>query len=211
MDDDRLINQDLIWAPGTDHITASQMDAIRTRDANAIRPIPSQTVLGHEHLMADADRTALIAEVDRLLAERVALAEDSENATDGPWWVTEDDLIGGWCVRTIGQPPSSGRGITIADFMRREDARICATARNLTVQTEAIAGIRAALTADMAIAEDGTLYLNPRSSRYGTSGGIALTDEVVEHFADEAEQGYEPGQFKARGKEDGHAQSAFGL
>lgn len=66
MDDDRLINRDLIWAPGTDHITGAQMDAIRTRDANAIRPIPSQTVLGHEHLMADADRAALIAEVDRL-------------------------------------------------------------------------------------------------------------------------------------------------
>lgn len=93
------------------------------------------------------------------------LVKDSEPATDGPWWVTENDLIGGWCVRTIGEPPSSGRGVTIADFIRQEDARLCATARNLTMQTEAIAGIRAAETFDLAIANDGTLYLNPRSSR----------------------------------------------
>lgn len=93
------------------------------------------------------------------------LIEDSKTATDGPWWVTENDLIGGWCVRTIGEPPSSGRGITIGDFVRREDARLCASARNLTMQAEAIVGIRAAETPDIVIADDGTLYLNPRSSR----------------------------------------------
>lgn len=65
MDDDRLINRDLIWAPDTNWVTDAQMEAIRTRDNNAIRPIPSKTVLGHEHLMADADRSALIAETDR--------------------------------------------------------------------------------------------------------------------------------------------------
>ena len=70
MQDDRLTDKDLIWAPGTDHITQAQMDAMITRDANAIRPIPSRTVLGHEHLMADADRAALIAEVNRLWTER---------------------------------------------------------------------------------------------------------------------------------------------
>lgn len=93
------------------------------------------------------------------------LTEDSRTAIDGPWWVTENDLIGGWCVRTIGEPPSSGRGVTIADFIREEDARLCATARNLTMRTEAIAGIRAAETPDIAIDDDGTLYLDPRSSR----------------------------------------------
>jgi hypothetical protein len=44
------------------------MNAIRARHHYAIRPIPSKTALGHEHLMADADRGALLAEVDRLEA-----------------------------------------------------------------------------------------------------------------------------------------------
>lgn len=33
---------------------------------------------------------------------------------------------------------------------------------------------------------------------YGTSGGIALTDELIGHLADEAEQGYDPNLFRAR-------------
>ena len=73
MNEERLINRDLIWAPGTDQITDAQMNAIRTRDANAIRPIPSQTALGYDHLMADADRGALIGEVDRLNDRLVAV------------------------------------------------------------------------------------------------------------------------------------------
>lgn len=77
MDEERLINRDLLWAPGTDDLTRAQMDAIRTRDANAIRPIPSRTALGYDHLMADADRSALIAEVDRL---RKALVDTREFA-----------------------------------------------------------------------------------------------------------------------------------
>lgn len=75
MDKERLINRDLIWAPGTGHITRPQMDAIRTRHNYAIRPIPSKTALGYEHLMADADRAALIAEVDRLNGYRDAVLE----------------------------------------------------------------------------------------------------------------------------------------
>jgi len=78
MDEDRLINRDLIWAPGTDDLTSTQMDAIRMRDANAIRPIPSKTALGYDHLMADADRRALIAEVDRLEAKLAATQEFAE-------------------------------------------------------------------------------------------------------------------------------------
>lgn len=70
MDDERLINPDLIWAPGTDELTRAQLNAIRNRHAGAIRPIPSRTALGYDHLMADADRAALIAEVERLWAER---------------------------------------------------------------------------------------------------------------------------------------------
>lgn len=36
------------------------------------------------------------------------------------------------------------------------------------------------------------------AASFGTSGGVELTDEVVEQLADEAEQGYEPDQFKPR-------------
>lgn len=74
MGDTRLINRYLIWAPGTDELTEAQMDAIRNRHEGAIRPIPSRTALGYDHLMADADRGALIAEVDRLWAERYRTA-----------------------------------------------------------------------------------------------------------------------------------------
>lgn len=91
-----------------------------------------------------------------------ALAEQSQTVTDGPWFVTKEDLVGGWCVRTINEPPSSGRGITIADFIREEDARLCATARNLQGRNhEADAGLRAATTDRLAIAENGQLYLKP--------------------------------------------------
>ncbi len=65
-DEDRLIHKDLIWAATEEEVTPTQLEAMRTRHLNAIRPIPSATVLGHEHLMADADRGALLAEVGRL-------------------------------------------------------------------------------------------------------------------------------------------------
>lgn len=82
---ERLINRDLLWAPGTDKLTRAQMDAIRTRDASAARPIPSGTALGYDHLMADADRSALIAEIDRLqeaLAKTREFAEECTAARD---------------------------------------------------------------------------------------------------------------------------------
>jgi hypothetical protein len=66
MTDDSLVDKDLIWHPGDGEISAAQMNAIRTRHANAIRPIPHRTAIGHEHFMADADRGALLAELDRL-------------------------------------------------------------------------------------------------------------------------------------------------
>lgn len=68
MTDDSLVDKDLIWHPGDGKISAAQMNAIRTRHANAIRPIPHRTAMGHEHFMADADRGALLAELDRLHA-----------------------------------------------------------------------------------------------------------------------------------------------
>jgi len=84
-EEERLINRDLLWAPGTDKLTRAQMDAIRTRDASAARPIPSRTALGYDHLMADADRSALIAEVDRLqeaLTKTREFAEECVAARD---------------------------------------------------------------------------------------------------------------------------------
>ena len=58
------------------------------------------------------------------------LAEHHPHLTAGPWFVTEEDLVGGWAVRTVPEPPSTGHGVTIADFMRREDAEFCVAVRN---------------------------------------------------------------------------------
>jgi hypothetical protein len=69
MEEKRLIHPDLLWGPSLDGIPGPQMEAIRTRHVNAIRPIPSRTALGFDHLMADADRGALLAELDRTRAE----------------------------------------------------------------------------------------------------------------------------------------------
>lgn len=66
MDDERLFNPDLRWAPTTDELTDAQIRAMLNRHANAIRPIPAKTALGYDHLMADTDRGALLAEVVRL-------------------------------------------------------------------------------------------------------------------------------------------------
>lgn len=49
-------------------------------------------------------------------------------ATPGPWYAHADDLIGGWCVRTVETPPSEGPG-EVASFIREEDARLIAHAR----------------------------------------------------------------------------------
>jgi hypothetical protein len=76
--DERVLNRDLLWAPGTDAITESQMSAIRTRHSSAAQPIPSKTALGYDHIMAHADRAALLAEVDRLRAENAAQAAKLE-------------------------------------------------------------------------------------------------------------------------------------
>ena len=49
-------------------------------------------------------------------------------ATDGPWYAHADDLIGGWCIRTVDTPPSEGPG-EVASFIRKEDAALIAHAR----------------------------------------------------------------------------------
>ena len=36
--------------------------------------------------------------------------------------------------------------------------------------------------------------------RYGTSGGIEVTDDVIERLADEAERGFDPARLRPRGR-----------
>lgn len=70
---------DLVWATRGQSIELQELLKSLHRTHLAIlcpcriRPIPSQTVLGYEHLMADTDRGALLAEVDRLRAQRHAV------------------------------------------------------------------------------------------------------------------------------------------
>lgn len=90
------------------------------------------------------------------------LAHDHPTLTVGPWFVTEEDLVGGWAVRTVPEPPSTGRGVTIADFMRREDAEFCAAVRNqLGPPRRAPIALRGAFVSDLYIDNDGDLHLKP--------------------------------------------------
>lgn len=50
-------------------------------------------------------------------------------ATSGPWFAHVDDLIGGWCIRTVDTQPSEGPG-EVASFIREEDATLIAHARS---------------------------------------------------------------------------------
>lgn len=72
---DRYLGEkDLVHHPqGRRAMTAADLAAMHTRHANAL-PIPSGTVLGHEHLMAHADRGTLLAELNREM-ERTRTAE----------------------------------------------------------------------------------------------------------------------------------------
>ncbi len=78
---ERMTNAALRWAPGTDDLSDAQLSAIRERHKSAIRPIPSRTAIGYDHLMADADRGALLAEVERLRA-RLEPGVPDENDMD---------------------------------------------------------------------------------------------------------------------------------
>lgn len=78
MTEEKLFNPDLRWHPGTGEMTAAQLAAIHTRHGNAIRPIPSATALGYDHLMADADRGALLAELNRSMEEAYRLREERD-------------------------------------------------------------------------------------------------------------------------------------
>ena len=64
-------------------------------------------------------------------------------ATPGPWFAHADDLIGGWCVRTVDTPPSEGPG-EVASFIHEEDARLIAHARvDLEALVEEVEQLRA--------------------------------------------------------------------
>ena len=38
------------------------------------------------------------------------------------------------------------------------------------------------------------------SKSYGTSGGVEITDEVIQRLAEEAERGYDPSKLRTRGR-----------
>lgn len=91
------------------------------------------------------------------------LAEHHPRLTAGPWFVTEEDLVGGWAVRTVPEPPSTGHGVTIADFMRREDAEFCVAVRNgLVLPRNAPLSVRGAFVSDLIIDKNGWLWLKER-------------------------------------------------
>lgn len=125
-----------------------------------------------------------------------ALIDATQDATDGPWFVTPEDLVGGWCVRTVDEPPSTGRGRTVADFMRREDALLCVAARNAYLGEPTDPGLATAATDTIGIDEDGHLYRRTRDN--GTAGGVDLTEAVIADLAAEAETGYPTEQLHPR-------------
>lgn len=91
------------------------------------------------------------------------LNEHHPYLTAGPWFVTEEDLVGGWAVRTVPEPPSTGHGVTLADFMRREDAEFCAAVRNgLVLPRNAPIAARGAFVSDITIDKNGWLWVKPK-------------------------------------------------
>jgi hypothetical protein len=58
-----------------EQLAAEAEEGYPTEQLRSRRPIPSQTALNYDHLMADADRAALIAEVDRLDGRLVAVLD----------------------------------------------------------------------------------------------------------------------------------------
>lgn len=120
--DRRLVDKNLIWSATAEGISDTQLQAMRMRDANAIRPIPSRTAMGYDHLMADADRTALLAEVDRLreALDELQLHLAEGNASDGHH--THNELyrfrvvLHAFAVRTW-----IGEGYTVVKSWRHHD------------------------------------------------------------------------------------------
>jgi hypothetical protein len=54
------------------------------------------------------------------------MRERAEAASPGPWYLRENDLIGGMCVMPVDVPPSSGVA-EVSDFGRVDDARYIAS------------------------------------------------------------------------------------
>ena len=130
MDDERIINRDLIWAPGTGHITDAQMNAIRTRHNYAIRPIPSKTALGYDHLMADADRSALLAENDRLREELAANREFAERCA------AERDQYRAWRDKACDELENHHDNALTAAFAMADIASAAITERDALIATK---------------------------------------------------------------------------
>jgi hypothetical protein len=51
------------------------------------------------------------------------MRERAEAATPGPYYVQPNDLIGGFMVRDEAEPPSTGHGRDVGDFMTVDDCR----------------------------------------------------------------------------------------
>lgn len=128
----RLINRDLLWAPGTEELTEAQLNAIRTRHNYAIRPIPSKTALGYDHLMADADRGALLGELDRTRAKLQAAQQGRTNYAVPPGayleeWIEEQgsslqqvaDLLG-YPLERVNEILDGSTPVTLGTAIRLE-------------------------------------------------------------------------------------------
>lgn len=80
--------------------------------------------------------------VQRLLAE----------ASPGPWYVNENDLIGGWAIGTERGPVSGGRSRdNVADFMEQANA-------NLIVAAVEMLRLTSSLVTDKDDGEFGSCY-----------------------------------------------------
>lgn len=58
-----------------------------------------------------------------------------DRPTDGPWYVQENDTMGGWCICNVPIPPSRhdpvrGDRIISETIIRRDDAELICALRN---------------------------------------------------------------------------------
>lgn len=76
--------------------------------------------------------TASDEQVAQLLRE---VEKFGTKPTDGPWYVQENDLMGGWCLCNVNIPPSrhnpdKGHRVIAETIIRREDAELVCILRN---------------------------------------------------------------------------------
>lgn len=52
-----------------------------------------------------------------------------------PWYVQPNDLIGGWCIMPIDEPPSQGEAMIVADVISESLAREIVDAHNARLKS----------------------------------------------------------------------------